>query len=923
MHKWMFLSLLTSTLFAGELPMQMDAWFGNPLIWRFSKEGVRCEERKAQEFLLFTQAPLSSSVKMETLFTPHSDVKHEWRVAGPAIMRDRGNFWRLALVLSPPEQGSKHRFEFCEMVDNEWLAQSRLKREINITRGDWQFNVPYRMTIELDEAGITGTISEEAGEVLFKERYLFAGSTGHVTAGQPALSTTGIAGHYQFTKAEWGQPEPQTDAPAYPAYAVPPNTDITDEATGFFRVVQKPDGRWWTIDPKGHAIVLLGIDHVTFHGHWCQKLGYSPHGKKNAAKFPDRGVWEKETLDRLTSWGFNMLGAGCSSELQRRGLVHTIFLSFGDGFGSMGGEYEITPQEGRPCSVFPNVFHPDFEHYCRYQAQLKCRPNRTDPWLLGYFIDNELAWWGRGALDGGLFDYTLTKEANHSAKRKLCHFLKRASGDDLVRFNKVWKSDLNSFDALPTLTVLPSDTSEQKAIKLKFLEHAARRYFEITTRTIRDMDPNHLILGSRFAGTGGAHPLVWEISGRYCDVVTFNAYPMVNLNDGQVYTSFGKGGELVTHHFARYYDYVKRPMLITEWSFPALDSGLPCLHGAGQRFLTQAERTEATSLFARTMLALPFLLGYDYFMWVDEPALGISDSFPEDSNYGLINEEGVPYSLITTMFKELHREVKRFRLMPPPAPRASPPQQKRSVYDMARQASASSAIQPSFIRDGETFTLANGRLELKGQLGPGPMIKTILLDGKPYGYYNAMIHLPGKWPRAEQVIDVKESREGKVLLVDIVSVSKTHQEHFEVCHRIILPPDTPSFFVESRYVRNLGSDAFLLKGLFFQLRAGYPPDPHIKEVPNLWGRPWQGVWVDAQGQRCLGAVAPCGSKINVNFWLDPQGMQHADARCERVDITLAPGETLTKEAAVLCLCDPGGVSEWRTKVHALLSIKTP
>jgi hypothetical protein len=34
------------------------------------------------------------------------------------------------------------------------------------------------------------------------------------------------------------------------------------------------------------------------------------------------------------------------------------------------------------------------------------------------------------------------------------------------------------------------------------------------------------------------------------------------------------------------------------------------------------------------MADLPFLIGYDYFMWVDEPASGISTSFPEDSNYG-------------------------------------------------------------------------------------------------------------------------------------------------------------------------------------------------------------------------------------------------------------------------------------------------
>ena len=64
---------------------------------------------------------------------------------------------------------------------------------------------------------------------------------------------------------------------------------------------------------------------------------------------------------------------------------------------------------------------------------------------------------------------------------------------------------------------------------------------------------------------------------------------------------------------------------------------------------------------ARTMLALPFLLGYDYFMWVDEPALGISKEFPEDSNYGLVNEDGRPYELLTKMFTQVHRDSSRLR----------------------------------------------------------------------------------------------------------------------------------------------------------------------------------------------------------------------------------------------------------------------
>ena len=96
--------------------------------------------------------------------------------------------------------------------------------------------------------------------------------------------------------------------------------------------------------------------------------------------------------------------------------------------------------------------------------------------------------------------------------------------------------------------------------------------------------------------------------------------------------------------------------MLTEWSFPALDAGLPSTHGAGQRFFTQAERAKATGIYAKTMLAMPFMVGYDYFMWVDEPELGISGQFPENSNYGLISEDYKIYTEIVDVFKSIQKE---------------------------------------------------------------------------------------------------------------------------------------------------------------------------------------------------------------------------------------------------------------------------
>jgi len=52
---------------------------------------------------------------------------------------------------------------------------------------------------------------------------------------------------------------------------------------------------------------------------------------------------------------------------------------------------------------------------------------------------------------------------------------------------------------------------------------------------------------------------------------------------------------------------------------------------------------------------LPFMVGYHYFMWADEPAPGISSTFPEDSNYGLVNEKDETYEVLVKTAREVNR----------------------------------------------------------------------------------------------------------------------------------------------------------------------------------------------------------------------------------------------------------------------------
>ena len=197
-----------------------------------------------------------------------------------------------------------------------------------------------------------------------------------------------------------------------------------------------------------------------------------------------------------------------------------------------------------------------------------------------------------------------------------------------MRLNALLQTNLSAWEEFLTLASLPTATQAQRAAKQAFTRLTAERYFKTVAQAVRAADPHHLLLGARFAGYHGADDCVWQVAGLYNDIVSFNTYPMVDLDEGLVYDHLGAGRRLASADMARYHQLSARPLFVTEWSFPALYSGLPCQHGAGQRFLTQTERTRATSLFARTMLSQPGIIGYDYFMWVDEPALGLARPSP-------------------------------------------------------------------------------------------------------------------------------------------------------------------------------------------------------------------------------------------------------------------------------------------------------
>ncbi len=418
---------------------------------------------------------------------------------------------------------------------------------------------------------------------------------------------------------------------------------VNAKGTGFFRVEQE-GGVWRFVTPGGHGFFFAGNNGPSrMAGDACPALGYSPYTEAMKKKYGrDVARWAADTNARLKSWGFNAVSTWTDPPpgIITNGIVHARVIQLGRSFAGRTPNSDSNLLDNVNCrGQFPNVFRPDFADHCLKVARKTCARRRDDPNLVGWYTDNEISW--RGAVksdenhisddahDGaGMYDAVVQLGPEHSGRRALERFLAERG--------------LKISDPVPL------------AVKQDFLRLVAREYYRATTSAIRAADPNHLVLGCRFAGFRSTPDIAWEEGGKWNDVMTVNSYPPADLEKGVVLAGFYDKRPF--HAKLRdVYALCGRPIMITEWAYPANDTGHPNKQGAGQRVPTQKERAAASALFVRTLLSEPFMVGHVHFRWVDEPKLGRWKMVGgEDCNYGLVNEEGEPYELLTRAFAEVH-----------------------------------------------------------------------------------------------------------------------------------------------------------------------------------------------------------------------------------------------------------------------------
>jgi hypothetical protein len=521
-------------------------------------------------------------------------------------------------------------------------------------------------------------------------------------------------------------------------------TGLKSKAAGFFRT-ENINGVWWLIDPEGNAFISKGVNHVSFTADNAPSLGYSPYGRATNEKYGDANTWAKTSIQRLKDWNFNTIGAWSNYETYDKEMPYTVIIGIG---ASAGGSW----LQGS----FPDVFSETFQNIAENKARESCAPRANDPFLLGYFLDNELRWGPDWRSRNTLFDDFLAMPEDAAGKKALVNMLKELYGD-IDKLNSAWNTDCRSFDdifaakklsdlgeemgtveleltvgatlkhTLPkeliimylnqmygeldkvneafntdaksydelltppfssritmeiskrklpkeviimglemvygnldkvneafntdaksydelldellTPQPLSSAAVEVKKVQSKFLKVVAEQYFKACQAAIRKFDQHHLILGCRYAGYAPAE--VAEGMKDYVDVVSYNNYDKLPPKD----------------RLEKLYEITGKPIMITEFSFKAMDSGLPNTKGAGQPVETQQDRADNFAKYVESFMTTPYAVGYHWFEHTDEPAEGRFDG--ENSNYGLVNIKDEPWKILVEKMTEVNGDVER------------------------------------------------------------------------------------------------------------------------------------------------------------------------------------------------------------------------------------------------------------------------
>jgi hypothetical protein len=417
----------------------------------------------------------------------------------------------------------------------------------------------------------------------------------------------------------------------------------TLKATGFFYAA-KHEGKWWLVDPEGKLFFSHGVDCVngweggtpvderdtwfrdlprpdsdfktcyhragrSLHGHYAGKTPMCfDFGQANLMrKYGEK--WLEDFTDvthrRLRSWGVNTIANWSDPRIYLvRRTPYTATVHFGGKLleGSQGY-----------WGKFRDVFDPSFKEEIRRSMASRAGKEAGDPWCIGFFVDNEIAWGDETSLAVA----ALASPPEQAAKKVFMDDLKPKYGT-IEKLNDAWGTKHASWDALLAHRQ-PPDKKKANEDLITFNAKSAETYFRVVREAVKEVAPNQLYLGCRFAWV---NPVAAEAAAKHCDVVSYNLYRR----------------SIADFKFPGKADV---PLIVGEFHFGALDRGM--FHTGLVALASQAERAKTYKDYLAGALRHPNFVGTHWFKYMDEPTTGRA---LDEENYqiGFVDIADTPYA---------------------------------------------------------------------------------------------------------------------------------------------------------------------------------------------------------------------------------------------------------------------------------------
>ena len=392
---------------------------------------------------------------------------------------------------------------------------------------------------------------------------------------------------------------------------------------GSWRVVEE-HGVWWFERADGTRMLSRGVDCT---GPGVEAKAYDPAKPEYSFALRKRDTyadWQSRPLKRCDLWGFNTIAGWSDSRVEKAGLPYTPVLHLGIQAGAPWGD----------------LWDPAFGTNIRRLAGDLMATHRGDPNVLGYFLDNEFGWG-----DEWFLGIALGWGSEAPGKHRVVDVLKGVYRNDWKAFLKDFETTAKNWDGLLTATTTGTRPGRgHRAIDAWTFE-VARKYYAVCAGVVREVHPGALVLGDRFrqfypqAVARAARGLLDAISTNYESTTT----------DGWVSPCY----------FRTMHELSGLPVVVGEYYATARQNRSGLRNHGGEFTLvdTQTQRGVAAAAQLRAFASFPFVIGWHWFQWCDEPTFGRGDG--EDYNMGLVDIYDEPYADFLAAVVPANREADR------------------------------------------------------------------------------------------------------------------------------------------------------------------------------------------------------------------------------------------------------------------------